>query len=250
MNRTILLGGAIALHLSAVAQCVPDPLYADSVYGVWPDTTENFAPAVLNVFYSDTLQILVPVDAGLINSAFDGINIDSVALVGVDGLPPGITVSCNSQTSAPCTFLTNQVGCGLLEGVPTAAGVYDMTLNVLAYAFIGFVLPVPQSFTGYRIVVAEDASAVPSIAVIKPADVRVVPNPATGPARIQFTLPGSSAARIKLFNLVGEKIRTKQVMGKQGINSVPIDVTDLERGVYLYTVEAGAGSFTGRLVVN
>jgi hypothetical protein len=41
-----------------------DPLYTDSVFGVWPDTPRRFSPGVLNQFYySDTLNILMPTSA-------------------------------------------------------------------------------------------------------------------------------------------------------------------------------------------
>lgn len=249
MKQGILVVGFFIGTASAMGQCVPNQLYADSVYGVWPDTTENFAPGVLNVFYSDTLNILVPSDAGLVDPDFSGVTIDSVALVSVDGLPAGLSVNCNSQTAAPCTFLSNQLGCGLIEGTPTTAGVYDITINVIAYAFAGFV-QVEQPFSGYQIVIAEDNSGLLALSSVKPMDVRAVPNPAVGNTSFLFNLSRSAKARVQVFNLVGEKLWDRSVAGKQGTNSVNFDVTDLESGVYLYTVEAAGHTHTGRLVVN
>lgn len=249
MKKTVLVPGLLIAGLNSFGQCVPNQLYADSVYGVWPDTTENFAPGVLNVFYSDTLNILVPMDAGLVNPDFSGINIDSVALTGVDNLPPGLAVICNSQTGAACTFLTDQLGCGLIEGTPTAAGVYDMTINVLAYALGGFA-QVEQSFVGYRIVIAEDNAGLHTIAVNKPSDVRAIPNPVIGSTTFTFNLARATKARIQVFNLVGEKLWDRTVAGKQGVNAQTFDAAELESGVYLYTVEAGGHTFTSRLVVN
>ncbi len=249
MKKTVLAAGLLITGISAFGQCVPNQQYVDSVYGVWPDTTENFASAVLNVFYSDTLNLLVPMDAGLINPDFSGVNIDSVALTGVDGLPPGIAVICNSQTSASCTFLTDEVGCGLIEGTPTTAGIYDLTINVTAYALGGFV-QVPQSFGGYTIVVAEDNSAILTSSALKPMDVRAVPNPALGNTSFVFNLARAAKARVQVYNLVGEKLWDRNVSGKQGANTLPFDATALQSGVYLYTVEAGGNTHTGRLVVN
>jgi hypothetical protein len=154
MMKTLLLAALVATGLQVSAQCVPDQLYADSVYGVWPDTTENFINGMVNVPYSDTLTLLVPSDPSLINPSFPStVTVDSVQVVSVTGLPPGIVVSCNSQTGGACTYLPNQVGCGLLEGTPTAAGTYPITINVMAYAtFIG-VQSFPQAFTGYSITI-------------------------------------------------------------------------------------------------
>jgi hypothetical protein len=249
MKRTILSASLVVIGAATMGQCTPDPLYTDSIYGVWPDTTENFVSGVLGTFYSDTLNILVPTDAGLVNPDFSGVNIDSVALTSVDNLPPGLSVICNSQTGAECTFLSSQLGCGLIEGTPTAAGTYDMTIVVLAYALGGFA-QVEQSFVGYRITITEDNSGIASVSAIKPLDVRAVPNPAAGNTSFMFDLPRAAKARVQVFNLVGEKLWDRSLAGKQGLNSVAFDASELERGVYLYTVEAGGNTYTSRLVVN
>ncbi len=249
MRKAILAAGLAVATGSAIGQCVPDPIYADSVYGVWPDTTQNFAPGILDVFYSDTLNILVPSDAGLVDPDYSGVTIDSVALTSVDNLPPGLSVACNSQTGAACTFLSSQLGCGLIEGTPTTAGVYDMTINVIAYAFGGFV-QVEQPFAGYRITVSEDNSGIASVSSIKPLEVRAVPNPTVGNTSFQFNLTRPGKARLQVFNLVGEKLLDRSVSGKLGANTIPFDASTLESGVYLYTVEAGGHTWTSRLVVN
>jgi hypothetical protein len=229
---------------------VPNALYADSVYGVWPDTTENFANGVLNVFYSDTLDILVPADAGLVDPAFDGFTIDSVALDDVTNLPPGLSVGCNSQTSAPCTFLSSQLGCGLIEGVPTQAGTYSIELSVTAFTNLaGFVIPVPQTFSGYEITIAENNTSVPSVRS-EPTAFRMVPNPASQRATLEFSLPRAAQARVRLYNMVGEEMRSTIIDGRAGLNTLPIDVSALESGVYLYKLQVGGRTSTGRLVVN
>lgn len=248
--RTIVTPLAVVAFLGASAQCVPNALYADSVYGVWPDTTENFANGVLNVFYSDTLDILVPADAGLVDPAFDGFTIDSVALDDVTNLPPGLSVGCNSQTSAPCTFLSSQLGCGLIEGVPTQAGTYSIELSVTAFTNLaGFVIPVPQTFSGYEITISENNTSVPSVRS-EPTAFRMVPNPASQRATLEFSLPRAAQARVRLYNMVGEEMRSTIIDGRAGLNTLPIDVSALESGVYLYKLQVGGRTSTGRLVVN
>ena len=73
---------------------------------------------------------------------FAGLVIDSVEFEGISGLPLGLAVACNSQTPAACTYLTGQLGCGLIEGTPTAVGTFPLMLNVLA--------TVPSSATSFR----------------------------------------------------------------------------------------------------
>lgn len=249
MRKTLTLAAVIAAF-GAQAQCVPNALYADSVYGVWPDTTENFANGVINVFYSDTLDILVPADAGLVDPAFDGFTIDSVALDDVTNLPPGLSVSCNSQTSAPCTFLSSQLGCGLIEGVPTQLGTFSIELAVTAYTNLaGFVIPVPQTFSGYEITITENNTAVVGLRA-EAAAFRMLPNPADKRATLEFTLNRPGQARIRLFNLVGEQMRSTVVEGRAGLNTLPMDVGTLESGIYICKLQVGGRTNTMRLVVN
>ncbi len=65
-------------------------LYTDSVFGVWPDTTTDFRSGVLNQFYSDTLNLIIPLSAQDISMDYPDITIDSIQLVSVNGLPPGL----------------------------------------------------------------------------------------------------------------------------------------------------------------
>ena len=251
MKRTLIAGLVVVMASAANAQCSPNQLYADSIYGVWPDTLVGFSNGMVSAFYSDTLNLLVPQEAGLIDPQFDGFVIDSVALDQVTNLPPGLAVECNSQTGAACTFLANQVGCGLIEGTPTVAGVYEMTLEVTAYTFLGFfVLPVPQTFTGYSITVAEDNTSIVSTPAMGVGQLRNAPNPFSDRTNIEFTLRRAAQARLKVFNLVGEEVFSRNVAAKQGSNSVVLGANGLENGVYIYTVEVAGHSVTGRMVIN
>lgn len=250
MIRTLLLTSLAAIGLNAFSQCIPNQLYADSIFGVWPDTTTNFADGMVGVHYSDTLQILVPADASLILPGMP-FTIDSVAMVQVSGLPPGITVLCNSQTGAACTYLTVQVGCGLLEGTPTEIGTFDMVIEVVAYVdLFGATQEIPYSFPGYSITISDNTTAVEAIAPVQLDRVQTVPNPFAERTMIQFELAGATTAKINVFNLVGEKLWSRTVLGKSGMNRVPFEVNELENGIYIYHVEANGSTFTGRMMVN
>jgi hypothetical protein len=251
MTRTLLVSLGIAAALHAGAQCVPNPLYADSLYGVWPDTTENFAGGMVGVFYSDTLNIMVPSNASLINPDYPAfVTIDSISLDQVTGLPPGIQVACNSQTNAPCTYLPNQLGCGLLEGTPTEAGTFDIVLNVTAYAnFLG-PQAIPQSFSGYSITIVPNSVGIGDIKPLGTGRVRNVPNPFANRTDIEFDLSKPALATIKVFNLVGEQVWKETVQGKVGSNHVPFRSNDLENGIYLYHIEVAGTTRTGRMMVN
>ena len=180
MKRTFLSAVIALATLGASAQCTPDPLYADSIFGVWPDTLENFADGMVGMFYTDTLNLLIPVSAQDIDPGYPAIDIDSVQMTGVSGLPPGLAIICNSQTGAACTYLPTVLGCGLIEGTPTTAGSYPMTIDVLAwFTFFGTAQSFPTSFTGYEITIAP-ATAINEVNAALLSGSRNTPNPFAG----------------------------------------------------------------------
>ncbi len=251
MARTFILALLAAASMQLHAQCVPNQLYADSVFGAWPDTTTNFRNGMIGVPYSDTLNLLVPVNAGFIDPMYAFFQIDSVAMVEVTGLPPGITVTCNSQTNAACTYLTGQVGCGLLEGTPTQMGTFPIVIKVLAYVkVLGSTQAVDYDFPGYSITISDNTTAVEDLQPARLGRVQNVPNPFADRTTIEFGLSKSAPVKVKVFNLVGERIWTRTVQGKAGVNRVAFDAPQLENGIYIYHVEAAGATFTGRMMLN
>lgn len=250
MMRTLLLATLAAASINAFSQCIPNQLYADSIFGVWPDTTENFAPGMVGVFYSDTLNLLVPTDAGLVNPTFSGFVIDSVRMNQLTGLPAGLGVACNSQTGAPCTYLANQLGCGLIEGTPTEIGTFPIVIETTVYAQFFGTQAIPYSFSGYSITIADNTAAVENNGPVKLGRVQNAPNPFADRTMIEFGLSRASTAKIQVFNLVGEKLWSRTVQAKAGMNRVPFEVNELENGIYIYHVEAAGTTYTGRMMVN
>lgn len=249
MKKLFTLFAALGLAGTMYAQpCTPNPMYQYTLFGVWPDTTTNFANGTVGVFYTQTMDIKVPVSAGVVDPLFSAAFIDSIALLAIEGLPDGLSVACNSQTSAPCTFLPEQLGCGLISGVPTTPGTYDLTIGVLAHGqAFGLPLSLPYSFPGYRIVI-ENSVGVTEITEVR-HEVRNVPNPFSTRTTIEFDLPESSAARVRVFTLVGEEVWDRAVDGRAGLNKVVFEAGDLSDGVYLYKVETMHGTRTGRMVL-
>ena len=252
MKQTLLSFFFISLTTAAWAQpCTPDPLYADSVFGVWPDTTENFAPATINLLYSQSLNLIVPAEAGLVDPQFAGLTIDSVGFVGISGLPSGLSVACNSQTPADCSYITGQLGCGVITGTPTQTGTFPLTLNVLAHTtFFGNVLSVPYTFSGYRIVVNDNTTSIEGPVAFNAGNVRTVPNPFSNRTSFEFELNRSGTVEVMVFDLLGEELWSRSVAGKAGTNRIPFDGQAFAEGVYIYKLVSGRTTQTGRMVLN
>jgi len=252
MIKNLLLATCLLLAGAASAQpCTPNPLYADSVYGVWPDTTTNFMNGMVGIPYSQDLNLIVPLNAQDIDPTFPAVQIDSVQFNGVTGLPDGLSVACASQTPASCTYLASVLGCGVIQGTPTTAGTYPLELTVTGYfTLFGTAVPYPISFTGYRIIVEEDNTGIGTDLIASLAGVRAAPNPFANRTTIEFELNRASEVRVKVFTLLGDELWSFRSVGKQGLNRIPFEAATLPEGVYLYKVETGREAFTGRMMVS
>lgn len=252
MKKTLLLSSFLVLGGAALAQpCTPDPLYADSVFGVWPDTTENFMPGTIGLPYSQSLNLIVPVSAQDIDPTFPAVNIDSVVFNGVSGLPAGLSVACASQTPAPCTYLPTVLGCGVVSGIPTEVGTFELTLDVTGYfTLFGSAIPYPLTFGGYRITISDNTTGLLDLGPVSLTGVKNVPNPFTGRTFIEFQVARASEVKLRVFNLLGEEIWTSRAQARAGINKIPFESSTLQEGMYLYKIESGGEMFTGRMMLS
>ena len=95
---------------AASAQCTPNPAYADSAFGVWPDTTENLPVACATFDYNAVIDIKTLTDSTLVISGSPvQFFIEAFRINSVSGLPNGFTyipnqaVWVNGGLAAPFT---------------------------------------------------------------------------------------------------------------------------------------------------
>ena len=249
MKKLILSFTAIAVFLlSGYSQCTPDPQYMDSIYGAWPDTITDFPSGQEGVPYSEVLDFKVPSDAGDIDPAFDGFSVDSAVLDNVQGLPPGLTYTCNNSN---CSWLGGTQGCATISGTPTAEGTYDVTINIVGWVTIPLVgaFSSPAPFTGYTIVIDPALN----IQLVHKNDFKLKhnsPNPFSETTNIEFVTGKNGQVDFKVMNLLGEVIHSEVISAVPGTNKIEFNGKNLTHGIYVYSLSNGESIVSKRMIKN
>jgi hypothetical protein len=100
-------------------------------------------------------------------------------------------------------------------------------------------------------------SLVPNPATMAEADLelvpevlRVVPNPATGSARVSFSLAQAGRASVALYDVSGREVRVlKSGHFEAGEHSLRLAGSGLVRGIYLLKLETGTDVFTQKVIL-
>ena len=248
MKKLLLLLFAVSAYNLFISQCTPDPLYADSAWGIWPDEQTNFLSGDIGVAYQQIINFKVPSDAGDIDSTFTGTPVDSVVLTGVTNLPPGISYSCNVPS---CTWYGDSAGCASIDGMPTTNGSFQITLEITGWVTILF-NPFPQNFIydGYVINIGPVGIDSYHLTTNTFKLDNAIPNPANNECKIQFISGKNLFINFKLTNLLGETIERRTIDAVRGVNDIFINTSFLQNGVYMYSISDGSQQLTKRLIVN
>lgn len=229
---------------------MPDPLYADSVFGVWPDTLTNFPVGQVDVAYFVQVDVIVPAttaDVPGLDLGFD-LPIDSGQIVDVAGLPDGLTFDCNSHTPASCTFLPGVQGCGTVTGTPTETGTFVLDISMTAYLnILGSVISEDVVFSGYRIIVSDSTVSLEENGPLQTVS-QNVPNPFATSTRIDYRLTERQQLQFRVLDLLGQEVFSQMRQGEAGRNSFAYTPQGLRAGVYLYVIETPEGRITKRMV--
>ncbi len=240
MKQILLLIPFLVLSYSASAQCEPMFDFGDEDFGVAPDTVVNLAEADINSFYSQQIDVRVPAEA---ETPLGNFPLDSASLAQVDGLPDGLTFECTNPLSTPCTFPGESDGCGVISGVPTEGGTFELNITAIVYSS-GLSLPI--DFEGYRIIVNDPLG---TDDVVDINDMTLYPNPANDVVTVSLNAQRSGSGHLRLFDMVGKEITSSNVNIPQGKFTFDVNTNDLPEGVYIYRLDAFGESTTRRLVV-
>ena len=252
MKKILLYFCAVFLFTAQfnAQSCTPGANFADSTYGIWPDTSTNFPLAEAGVAYSTDLNFKVPDavteditggDPAL--EAIIGSEIQGFTVTSVDGLPAGYDYACNVSG---CQYLGGENGCANVFGTTAETGEYPVTITVegviLVVLFPGLPpTPVTQalSFDGYKIIVG---SAGTIEEVIQP--LTVIPNPASETISVNG-LSAYEASKIAIMNIEGKVVAEKALLN---VNAADFDLTALQNGVYFVKVAHANGIETIKFI--
>lgn len=228
------------------AQCEPVFDFGDAEWGVAPDTVTNLNDGTINSVYSQQVDVLVPVDGEPFGSPIP-IVVDSASLSQVAGLPAGLSFECNSPLATPCTFLGGSQGCGVISGIPTEAGVFDLVITVqVYYDLFGNPSSLPVLVEGYRIEISDPLSdGVEETAT----EFSLFPNPAQTSFELNFEHQHSEDVQITVFDIVGKEALSITRRAQPGNNEFTVPVEGLRQGTYIVRLEGMKLSATKRLVV-
>ena len=260
---------AVSLNVQA-QNCEPDPELAEADAGVYPlpdpigSPTSSLTPGCVDEYYEQLFTAVVP---DSLSTVFNGAEIDaallSVAVNDITGLPTGITYACEPPD---CIFLQNTTGCVLFSGTPTEAGDFLPVVQTTVGANIGVDLSLPVNFPAqpgdpveifpgeYKITVYDAGSCIidnVDDALESTLGVQQnVPNPFNDITTITIDSKQSGTFDFKVFSLIGEMVHSEVLTLTSGETIVTFDGTNLDSGMYFYSIGQGNAIVTKRMVVS
>ena len=236
----LFLSIIIGLNVNVHAQCTPGN-YSEP--GLHPDTIDNLPPAAVNQAYNEVVTVVIPKDTTIDMGTPQTVQIDSIGVTDVKGLPPGFTYTPNSSTGY---WPGDSSGCVLVSGNPDPGdeGTYPVEIDVMFYAG-GF--SAPYTYTGYELEVLDSSHV--NIQEDKSVDeIMAFPNPFDDKLTLKFDMNNNAPVEIEIFNMVGDVLKQKTINATAGDNAVGFNTSSMPEGLYFYRFNAGDKIITRKLV--
>ena len=244
------------------------------------DSTEITLPsAYLEANYLESIIFDVPE-----TFTIEGLDIPfEFAQITAVNTPAGMSYSCSAEN---CYFEPNSSGEVIMSGIPTETGLYELALNALVSlnleslgvnTVITFSIPyiagesVPLDFAlsafGVESTLINDV--IPTFFInVEPAENNpnlninsknlenfdrfvLSPNPAAEMASFSFYNNDAKYVSLEIYDLLGNLIYADQFLGSiQTEQTLNVNTSPFNNGVYLYKMSTSNASHSGRLVVN
>jgi len=247
--------------------CVPDTMFADSTFGVFPPPLNDANPdggipekACLNsdYFFTWTLKIPESIQSGALTIQVDSIVVQQTG--SVNNLPPGMQYAMNPPSGV---FLpADTLGCITVYGAPTVADSFDLEIVVRLYGPLapgGQELtlpgPIPPEAEGlYRLYVEPEGSTECFVntddLLAASFSIENTPNPFSNFTNITITAERSDDLNFRVFDLVGNEVHTEAIQVNEGKNNFEFDGSHLSNGIYIYSIEKNGALISDKMVIN
>jgi hypothetical protein len=236
------------------AQCTPDLTL--TIPGVYPDSATGLATGTVGVSYNQVIQVRTFLDSVASitigsNTITTNFRLDSIMVNSITGIPPGLTYACNPST---CKFIALSNGCILLSGTPTTAGVYPVTVNVVAKGKLtqlgNIAYSQPFSITYYTITIDTNSGIIELLPKDKLSMSQNIPNPIRGKSTVYVNTPKAAKLELKVYNILGKEVYSTNINARRGVTTITLDSENFSTGLYMYSVSDGTTSITRRMVVS
>ena len=241
MKKLLLSFVTLCSFGSAYSQCVPAGTNGSGIAFPVPGTATGTGDTLSGdgINFPNVVQFDLPADTNV------GIPlvIDSVSLTSIAGLPAGVTYTCNTGN---CKWSGGTLGCMQLAGSPvTGAGFVELNITLNVKTSVA-TLPV-NIFYKYEAgsVGINDVLSFNQFSMIQNA-----PNPFATLTKINFFTPVSGTMNFEVVNILGEKVISKTVASSTGVNEITVDGSQLNNGVYFYSLNNGSKTLTGKMSVS
>lgn len=216
-------------------QCTPDPLTDPEGNGeMSPDTLEG----VENTPMSTTLTIIAPDTASVGGGT---INLHHITIKSITNKPTWLSYACNPGN---CEYNAGQLQCALVTGTPPTGSAGTIVMDVLVDVYVDFGVPL-----GVVRVATDFNSGNQLVLIIHPENIGIKesenatfdviqnqPNPFSGQTRIGCTTGNSELLTLSVIDLLGNLVYTEQLNTQRGENYFSFTGSQLNSGVYFYTI--------------
>ena len=256
------------------AQCIPNNIYADSSFGIWPTTDVNLPTAVQGVSYFSVIDIKTPItlieasggDSAL--TSFDTLGqtfyvgdweVYDFELVYVDGLPNGISLDCFSTN---CIIPGDSLSCAYFSGITNdPVGTYPLNIavnvNTGGNINIGGFLTIPittdlytatgsyQYITGYEIEVSNTTN---NNNINNTLEKNLLLSYSSDANFLIVNQPISSNTNVNLYDCSGRLVFSKKI-GPNNTNSHIKINKKLKKGFYMVQLNNSNKQLTKKFFV-
>ena len=216
------------------------------------DTLTAFPHAIENEIYEAVVGVRIPNDTSFVYDLgsgpqlFENVQINSIAINSVEGIPMGFNWECVGGPSSPedCSWTGGDYGCirfysdAVMSGL---SGVYP--LNVLldvSASYDLFGIPVPIDLTVddlldyYVLVIDEDnSSSIHDILDTRKFDIlSTYPNPAIDKFTLEYGNDKFEKIDLRVYDLLGNIILHETSLSRIGHNQISFNVDKLVSGIY------------------